>query len=402
MAVKKIRTEVRKANGRAKKVASELNKLDKLTGGMVLGNPVSSAIVPYMNYGARALDYFDSLMGIDDVTHPQISGGQVAGVSQSMPVRRRAPRITGSRGNITITHKELVGEVSILNSVIGTSPTYANGRSAYTASPTNSALFPWLSSIASNYDYFRFNRLRFVYVPLCATSQTGRVMLAFDPDGTDSVPYDRSALSSYKCSVDSSAWGISKLDAELATNQPWYQTNDISATSSYSTSSQGQFLWATWGGVAATIGEVYVLYDVTLKDPQPSVLDIFTANGTGNTLTTQFANFAPCNWFVDLATDVKVVFLAGGSYRVLWYAATTAATAAISITSGGQITVLASGKVSDGTNAQAYAIVNVTGSGAFTSPGLTASYAYVQCQGLAALGAWTVNVERITLPQSYP
>lgn len=404
MAIAKFRQGVRKANNISKQVAKQVNKADQLSNGLILRNPYAGSIVPVLNYGNKALDYFDTLFGTDPVTHPQITSGSVAGVSQSMVVRRAAPKFTGSRGNITITHKELVSEVAMLASgALGTSPTYPTGQSAYTLSPLNATLFPWLSQIAANYDYFKFNRVRLVYVPLCSTATSGRVMLGFDPDGTDAIPYDRSGLSSYKCSVDASAWGVTKLDCALPTNQPWYQTNEVTYDASYSTSSQGQCFWSTWGGAAGTVGELYVLYEVVLKDPQPPRQTAFRANGVAGAVTNQFTAYAPAAWVADAATTIKLLFQATGTYRINFFGASTAGAATLALTYGGNISMPFSGKIGDGTNFSVYAIVNVTSAGIYTAPGAaTGSYAYAQLASITALGAWQVTIEKIALPTIYP
>jgi hypothetical protein len=405
MAVKKIRSSISRANQFAKKVARDVNRYDAMYGGRLLNNPLAGTIVPYANMAATAVDYFDELLPISSVEHPQINSGQVAGVSQTRPVRRTAPRVTSSKGTITVMHKEYLGDIATLSTgAVVTSPTYSSGESVLSLNPTNPSMFPWLCNIARNYDYFRFKRVRVVYVPLCSTATVGRVMLAHDPDGTDVVPYNRPALSSYECSVDSSCWGITSLDCKLPNNQPWYQTNTPTTQAMFSTSTQGSIIWATWAGTAAaSVGEAYVLYEVELKSPQPGFNPVSSATSTGGNVVANFPLYSGAIQVADVATDLKVLFLATGTYRVEFYAATTAATAGITVTSGGNITVLFSGKVADGTNARAYAIVNVTGTGMFDAAGHAVStFAFVQCNNLTALGAATINVEIIATPVTYP
>jgi hypothetical protein len=406
MTRKKLRSGVSKLNASMKRLGTEMNKVDRLSRGKLFNNPLAGAIVPYANAITGIVDYFDDLLPTDPVTHPQIQSGMVAGVSQTREVRRRAPRITGSRGTITITHKEYVGDVMMSSTgVLYTGATYPTGESVSTVSPTNPSLFPWLSTIARNYDYFRFKRVRLVYVPICSTATQGRVMLGYDPDAADALSYTRPALSSYACSTDSSAWGVQKLDCKLPNNQPWYQTNVPRLESDYSTSAQGQAFWATWGGSSlAQVGELYVLYEVMLKDPQPGSNPIYSSNGTGATTLVPFPQYSGAFNVSDLATDVKLLFSAAGTFRIEIFAATTAATAAISVSAAGNTVLHYSGKVSDGTNAHVYAIVTAANPGAFDSPGhaVATAVATMQVNGLAALGAWTVNIEAIALPTSYP
>jgi hypothetical protein len=267
-------------------------------------------------------------------------------------------------------------------------------------------MFPWLSTIESSYDYFKFNRLKLVYVPLCATTTTGRVMLGFDPDASDPIAYDRQGLSSYYCSSDSSAWGVSSLECALPTNQPWYQTNSIDTVASFSTSSQGQAFWATWSGAGtSTVGELYVLYDVTLKDPQPTNNQLFRANGNATAITTNYLVEDPVNISNTTATSVTHLFTGTGSYNVTFVAETTAASGTIALGLSGGITVTNGGtptyKVGDGTSCCMTFQVNVTNVGYSTSPGLVSSPATVTISALAGLGLWSASVikcEKVATP----
>lgn len=376
------------------KMAKEINRIDKALNGTVLNHPVSKAIVPYMNVAGAAVDYFDSLlMDYGPTMHPQIVGGSSAGVSQTIAVNRSKPRITGSRGSIRIVHKELVSEVT-MSGATATNPTISTGQSVYTVSPGNQNLFPWLSSIAGNYDYFKFNRVRLVYVPLCSTATTGRVMLGFDPDATDPISYSRQGLSSYSCSTDSSAWGVASLDCALPTNQPWYQTNRIGYTAQYSTNAQGQAFWATWAGAGvSTVGELYVLYDVSLKDPQPSAMDIATGSGSGAAVYNSLPPNSPAS-LSSTADTIKLTFLSTGVYDVVIAAKTTSLTAAIGISNTGGTAITPGGgnsyKVGDGTDCLCNYQVMVSNIGYSVTPGVVATPSSVTITNLVALGAYSV------------
>jgi hypothetical protein len=407
MAVKKLSNAVRTARNVKRKLARDVNKLDKAMGGMVLGNPYSGAVVPYLNAAGAAVDYFDSMLSTFGATdHPQIAAGSVAGVSQTIPVSRTKPRILSSKGNIRIMHKELISEVTMVPG-IATNPTTSGGRSVYTVSPANPTLFPWLATIASSYDYFKFNRLKLVYVPLCSTTTTGRVMLGFDPDASDAIAYDRQGLSSYYCSSDSSAWGVSSLECALPTNQPWFQTNSITNSASYSTSAQGQVFWATWSGAAAApVGELYVLYDVTLKDPQPSSIQLFRANGNATSITSNFSVEDPVVISTVTANSVSHLFTGTGTYNVTFVAETTGASEALDVSLSGNISDSYGGsptfKVGDGTNGLMSFQVTVTNVGYSTAPGVVSAPAVVTVVGLTGLGLWSSNVTKCEKVVHFP
>jgi hypothetical protein len=389
------RKALSKTNATIKRTAKTLNKIDRQLGGLVLANPVSKAVVPYANALATVVDYFDELMPTSGVSHPQIINGSVAGVSQTMTVKRNKPRITGSRGNIRIMHKELVGEVqtNIVGGVV-TSAVKTDGESIYHLSPTNTHLFPWLSRIARNYDYFRFDRVRFVYVPTCSTSTAGRVMLGFDPDAADPIPTDRSALSSYSCSIDSSAWGVCKLDAKLPNNQPWYQTNDITTPAMYSTSAMGQAFWASWAaGETTSVGELYVMYEVVLKDPQPNENASYRATGDSSTVTSQFSPAAPAT-ISSTDNSITLTMFATGTFNIVFHAATSQTTANINVgTAGGVVNDTTLVKVGDLTEAIGCVQINVNSVG-YNSSGTLIDPAQVTFGSLITLGTYEVTIMR--------
>lgn len=392
--------KVRTANNKRRKLAAQVNRLDKSLGGMVLQNPLSRTVVPYLNAAGTVVDIFDDLMGID--THPQSLGSQVAGVSNNLSIARTRPKFTNTKGTIRIQHKELIGSVSLTSSgaVSTCNSLFPSGRSAYFVSPTNVSLFPWLSQIAGNYDYFRFRRLRLVYVPTCSTATAGRVMLAYDPDTIDGIPFDRSALSAYCNSVEASAWGVSKLDCALINNLPWFNTDDPANSSLLPTCTQGQVLWAGWSGTAtADVGEWYVLYDVELKDPSPSVNEIYAANGNAGSIINSFAQNAPVAWVSDSVTTVKVLFTSVGTYMLTWSAASTASG---SVVSGGSITVIGSTLANNGALSVNQAVVRVTGSSFSLSPGVASNPAFIQINGFTGLAAWQVNVVKIAPINTFP
>jgi len=395
---KQVANKTRGGSKTAAKIANVVNAIDKASYGALLNNPIAQTIVPYANMVQGALTVYDSLMSdlMGPTAHPQISGGTVAGVSQTVRVGRSAPKITGSRGNIRIMHKELVSEVS-MTSVVSTSPTYVNGTSIYQVNPSNASLFPWLSTIAENYDYYNFHRVTLVYVPLCATSQTGRVMLGFDPDGSDPIPYDRQALSSYKCSTDFSAWGVNKLELELPHNLKWYNSNSSSGALQ-SIQNQGQAFVATWTGSANVVGEIYVLYDVSLKDPQPTGGKVYEAWGDGTTITSNFLTSDPAAVSSTTATAIRISFTATGSYMVSMFCASTAI-AAPSV--AGNISLVEKQFVTNGGGSMSIAIVNATNVGTSTAAGVITTPALLEFSGLTALAKWTVFVTRAPYQPTY-
>jgi len=378
---------IKQITNRAKQAGKAVNQLMATNTGKAL------AMVPYVPQAISAANTVVSLaddlaelmegFGVGPVTHPGAPFGQVAGVANNVSVRSSAPKFRNNKGVVRIVHKELVCSVTN-NTGINISPTFtASGASVYQVNAGCGTLFPWLSTIAQNFDEYKFNRLRLVYVPICSTADTGRVMIGYDPDSTDAVPVDRQGLSSYSCSAESSVWSVSTLDCNLSNTNKWYYTNisgDNLPSSAYL--DQGQVFTACWsGGANLIVGELYALYDVSLKSPQPSAGSVYQGYGTGASVVQAFPSNSPPN-LSSTSTTVKVSIPTAGDYLIIMKATSTAIAGTLTFT--GVTAALYTFNITDGTHSSGYCVArfsgDTAGSAAFT--------------GLTALGNYEVYVTR--------
>lgn len=103
-----------------------------------------------------------------------------APVSFARRVSMKQPTWKSSRnGDTCIKHKEYVGTITGSSSFTATS---------YPCNPGLTNMFPWLNSVASNYDKYKFINLRYIYVPAVASSTAGRITLAFNYNAGDGIP----------------------------------------------------------------------------------------------------------------------------------------------------------------------------------------------------------------------
>ncbi len=360
----------------ARKIGAQVNKLDRYLGGTLSANPIGGTAMMAGNAAVGAMDYFgeltEDLLGTA-VAHPGVMGGMVAGVANGAMVRNRRARVTGSKGTIRIMHKELVATCVTLNSLapfVNNGVSLSSGSSPYNVNAMSRVSFPWLASIAGNYDQYRFRRLRLVYVPLCPTSTFGRVSLVYDPDSSDAIPSDRVGLSNMACAAEGPIWGQVKLDVKLSDTNKWY----YGATSSIGSTigaylNQGQFAFCTYGTSSAIdCGEVYAIYDVELKDPQPSTMTVNESHGNAATVTTGFDSMAGLIASAA-ATAITILFATPGSYYVLIH---THATANSTWTTTGSLSIVDNNRWNATTEQIGIAFVRVNQSGStLTFPGLT-------------------------------
>lgn len=385
-------TTVAKRNGKNKYSARKaINTLANAASSMDIV-PYAGAVSKGAKMGMQAYDAISYLMShFQSASRPGAAGGPaslVAGVSNAVQIKRSQPRYTYAQGSVRIAHKELVCNVT--NSTgIGTTVAINNGSSVYTVNAGSGNAFPWLSQIAANYDRYRFKRLRLVYVPLCPTTEGGRVTMLYDVDSTDPIPLDRQALSNYHCSSEGAPWATQYLDCKLSDNSKWYYTDGTSSNSLTNntlnaTLDQGQFFAATYAGTSTnSIGEIYALYDVELTDPQPSGANVFQSFGVGDTTSNTFPSNAPIFNTTGSSNSISLAFGSPGRYMLSLYCASTSA-GTFSV-SGGAFNV-GDRRVTNATNTNAVAIVsvgNLPGSATFGA--------------LTGLGSWTLYVTRLPI-----
>lgn len=382
-------TTVTKRNGKGKYSARKaINALAKQTDTLDL-LPYAGTIARGAKMGMQAYDAINQLMShFKSSNKPGVAGGPaslVAGVSNAVQITRSQPKYIYSQGSVRIVHKELVCNVLNSPTILATT-TVNNGPSVYSVNAGSGNAFPWLSQIAANYDRYRFKRLRLVYVPLCATTESGRVTLCYDVDSTDPVPLDRQALSNYHCSSEGAPWATQFLDCKLADNSKWYYT-DATTTSSFTVTApnavidQGQFFAVSYAGNNNnSIGEIYALYDVELTDPQPSAAGLFQSFGSAASVTSFIPSNAPFFNSGNGATSVGLTFGSPGRYFLML---TSLGTSAGTITSSDGATIVGERRVNNGTTTIAVAVISVGN--------LPASISW---NALTGLTTWTLYASR--------
>jgi hypothetical protein len=244
----------------------------------------------------------------DLVVHPGALPGAVAApIAISRVIRGSKPKFIRSRGAVTVSHRELIGQFN------STSPLVVNGGvggNLYRVNPSNPLLFPWLQSISTNFDQYKFDNLRLQYVPMCATTETGRVALYFDKDSEDPEPVDRIELANMAHLTETAPWCEASLQIPVDNIKRYMNDN---STADLKLIDLGQVGIATYGGPGTNVvGDLFIHYTVTFFEPQPSAGVVDTdQSGTGS------ADFGPALVSVvssALVTDIS--FRSPGTFLV--------------------------------------------------------------------------------------
>lgn len=180
--------------------------------------------------------------------------------------RQQAPamRMAGNGQSCVIRHREYIAELPGATAFTATT---------YVCQPALQTMFNWLGTIAGNWEKYRFRRLRFIYETESGTTQTGAVILVFDPDVLDAAPASKQAALSYKFFTRSPAWKECSLDIavqELQRDWMYTRPGAVPTGADQKLYDVGNLHACVVGSSGAT-GELYVEYEIELVAPQQSV-----------------------------------------------------------------------------------------------------------------------------------
>jgi hypothetical protein len=177
----------------------------------------------------------------------------------------------GNKKRIIVKETEYIGEVTVANQ--------PNFQNLYTlpCNPGQSSTFPWLNTIAKNYEKYRFLELCFFYKPevteFTANVNTGKVILSADYDASDAAPATKQQMED----VDPHADGMPYQSIQLTLDpKQMFQMSDaryvriggLPGSTDIKTYDCANFFLAVQGQVAnSTIGELHVRYTVELSVP---------------------------------------------------------------------------------------------------------------------------------------
>jgi hypothetical protein len=234
-----------------------------------------------------------------------------APVAVSRKIRTGQPRvISTSTGDIRVVHREYIRDIP---------GSVAFAATELPINPGQSQLFPWLSTLASRFESYRFQKLRFALNTLAPTSATGTVALAVDYDAADAAPTSKLQAMSYRSSVRDAPWKdldfeSNPQDLHRANNLYVRTVSALPANLDIKTYDVGNLFVVTQGQAGVTaVSELYVEYDVQLITPQIDSLGATTAARVSGTAGLSATVLFGTNASIDPDSTLALSVNAAGS-----------------------------------------------------------------------------------------
>jgi hypothetical protein len=189
---------------------------------------------------------------IREVSAPYATGSQVTTTSA---------RVNGN-GVVRIRHREY------MKALFNASGANVN-TTAYAINPGLQTFSPWLSKIAYNFEHYRIKNLKVKFLTSSSTNTRGRMSMGFIPDADSDLvlPETQAELTALGETVSGSVWISSTLNIP---SQGWklVRTKALNIQEDATLYDNGVLvLMVSAGSNTNQIGDIYVEYEVEMKDP---------------------------------------------------------------------------------------------------------------------------------------
>jgi len=270
----------------------------------------------------------------------------------------RRPIGGSSKGENKISRSLLISEDEFIGNVNLTSASFTNTQ--YKINPGDSTTFPWLSTIAANFNKYQFRSLKF-YVKRIASEfadagKIGDIILSCNPDAADPAPVAENQVFDLQMrdnAMPCEDFALNKLSmAELNKQDSFYvRVGAAPANTDIKTYDCGVLNLSTIGtATSGTCGKLFVKYSCFLHSPvlvQPAQGGLVHFSGTVPTTANNFATAAlqaggtPALTGITLGTNI-ITFPSGipGNYLVALSVSGSTSTTAIAITPSAGATAL--------------------------------------------------------------
>lgn len=241
----------------------------------------------------------------------------------------------GNKQSIIVQESEYIGEVT-------SNSTTFSLLTSYPINPGQVSTFPWLSTIAKNYEKYEFLSLQWIYKPevsqYAQNGQTGKILMCVDYDASDPPPQNKMQMEDIVPHSDAMPYQQLKLNCrpkEMHQNSDakFIRSANLPGQSDIKTYDAGNLFIGTSGIATNTgvLGELHVKYIVKLSIPvvasqgipiNNSVSQFEDSAGQSMTSSVQIQSTLPITDSNGLAitNTVGALTASPGNYMVFWTA----------------------------------------------------------------------------------
>lgn len=144
--------------------------------------------------------------------------------------------------------------------------------------PGSKTVFNWLSSLAVQYEFYKFRKLKFHFVTRQSTSKSGGIIISPDYDAADGqIPLIEQTIFNNRGTVDGPVWQDITCSLDPASMNRLFKSHVIMSDTRFATTTQDQktidpcqvFILTDDNTVGAFVyGKLFVEYEVELTEPQ--------------------------------------------------------------------------------------------------------------------------------------
>jgi len=186
----------------------------------------------------------------------------------------RSPNFSFPSGSASRRNRQQVIEEDEYITDVNGSTAFATYQ--FAVNPGQSASFPWLSTVASKFEKYRFEYLEFYYKPqvspYATNGQAGKVILSLDFDASDNPPTTKTQVESTHPHEDGMPFEVVSLvvdPTECTREDAWFvRPGSVPGGADIKTYDVGVLSVSTYNNAATTnVGELRVKYHVRLWIP---------------------------------------------------------------------------------------------------------------------------------------
>jgi hypothetical protein len=212
------------------------------------------------------------------------------------------PHMTLSTKGIVVKHKEY------MTNIISSATTLGFNSYGVTLNPGKISAFPWLSTIAGNFDKYRILSCTISLVTNQPTTTAGRIGVGFDYDSTDPLPADRTDFFSLTHHAECAAWDSLEFKIPLQGGVRYVNSHTITDSKLID---YGQVIIMTdqivTTGTAINLGDAIIEYTVELIDPQQAIMSTYLLLGGNSSAFDRMQQVGPVIAEIVPTTSTTVV-----------------------------------------------------------------------------------------------